>query len=124
MGIENRKSTRYEDFGRVECDDLSIVSGILKDISLKGCKVHFDMPVSFDPENEYDLKIRLSRSNLEPLELVCHPQWMNTMNGATDIGFEILRSKDSSRLESYINLLTKDSDNTTDFIENTSCQFV
>jgi len=124
MGIENRQDTRYPDFGRVECDEISIVSGILRDISLNGCKVHFDVPVSFDPDNEYDIRVRLSRENLEPLELVCHPQWMNTMNGATDIGFEIMHSKDSKRLENYIKLLSKDSDSSTEIIEDTSCQFV
>lgn len=124
---DKRQTKRYDDFGRVDCDELCIVAGILEDISLKGCKVHFNVPVSFDPENEYELKIRLSRDNLEPLELVCQPQWSKTVDGSTDIGFEFLHSKDSSRLETYINLLKNDekqNQEIQEIIEDSSCQFI
>ena len=105
---EKRQHTRFEDFGKIECFDLSPVSGVLEDISLKGCKVHFDSPVSVNTENDYELKIRLSRVNLEPLLLIGHPQWVKSSDLSTDIGFQFLRSRDTFRLESYINKLTSE----------------
>lgn len=124
MGIENRGAERFQDFGRVDCQDLCLASGILEDISLKGCKVRFNVPVSFDPDNEYEIKVRLSRETLEPLELLCKPQWSRTVENATDIGFEFLHSKDTSRLESYIKILSDDKHSSQPIIEDTSCQFV
>ena len=52
MQTELRKNTRFEDFGRIECEDLGPVSGILDDISMNGCKVHFDVPVNVNLEND------------------------------------------------------------------------
>ncbi len=124
MGIENRTTERFQDFGRVDCQELCLASGILEDISLKGCKVTFNMPVSFDPDNEYEITVRLSRENLETLELLCKPQWSRTVDGTTEIGFAFLHSKDTTRLESYIKILSHDRDLTQPIIEDTSCQFV
>ncbi len=101
-----RQHTRFEDFGKVDCAELSPVNGVLEDISLKGCKVHYDFPVEINTEKDYELKIRLSRSNLEPLVLIGHPQWVSAQDLSIDVGFQFLRSRDTFKLESYIKNLT------------------
>jgi hypothetical protein len=111
MSDDNRKEVRYEDIGRVEAVDICALPGVLDDISLTGCRVHFPIPVTVDMENDYELKIRLShKTMLTPLILICHPQWKKMNGNETEIGFQVLRSPDSPQLASYIELLKQDAD--------------
>ena len=108
---DNRKEVRYADIGRVESADICALPGVLDDVSLTGCKVHFPIPVTIDMENDYELKLKLShKTMLAPLTLICHPQWKKMNGNETEIGFQVLRSPDSPQLASYINLLKADSD--------------
>jgi len=104
----HRNSERFDDFARVICGDLCIVSGVLTDISEKGFKAEFNAPCNIDNEKEYEIQLRLSRVNAEPLELLSRPMWSNFVDGKTSIGFSILHSKDSARLEQYIKMLKDD----------------
>ena len=104
----HRNSERFDDFVRVICDDLCIVNGVLTDISEKGFKAEFNAPCNIDNEKEYEIQLRLSRVNAEPLELLSRPMWSNFVDGKTSIGFSILHSKDSARLEQYIKMLKDD----------------
>lgn len=111
MFQNNRKSVRFEDFGRVECPEICPVAGFLDDISLNGCKIHFDMPVSLNMEDDYELKIRLSRFSTEIFTFFAHPQWERQNDGgSSEIGFLLLHSPDTSKLETYINELKKESE--------------
>ncbi|MBQ9538378.1 MAG: PilZ domain-containing protein [Treponema sp.] len=102
MAREHRTDERYEDFGRVEAEDLCSFPGILDDISMKGCKVHFPVPVSLDMENQYKLNISLAQQSAGPLRLICNPQWKKINDSETEIGFRFMRSPDTPRLASYI----------------------
>lgn len=108
MQMNLRKNARFDDFGRISCGDLCPVSGVLDDISMDGCKVHFDAPVTLSLENDYELRVRLSRFPTEELVLMCHPEWSRQNDTATEIGFSILRSPDTARLESYITQLRQE----------------
>lgn len=106
MTVENRQNVRYPEIGRVVCPELCPLSGILDDISLLGCKIHFPVVAVVDLENEYMLKISLSRSPDEaPLQLLSKPKWVKECAGATQIGMEILYSPDQSRLKDFIKYL-------------------
>lgn len=102
MCREHRTDERYEDFGHVEAESICALPGVLDDISVGGCKVRFPVPVAIDMENQYNLTIRLSQSDSSPLHLICCPQWVSLKGSETVIGFSVLRSPDSPRLESYI----------------------
>lgn len=105
---ENRQDVRYKEIGRVIAMDLCPISAILDDISASGCKIHYSFPVVVDLENEYDVKISaLHYSDLEPLHLICKPQWVNESEGNTYVGFSILYSPDASRLLKFIDQLEK-----------------
>ena len=103
-----RMAERFDDFARIECPELCIVSGVLTDISKTGFKAEFNAPCEVDTEKEYTVQIRLSRIAAEKLELLVRPIWTKFNDGKTEIGFSILHSKDSTRLEQYITLLTED----------------
>ena len=104
----HRVSERFDDFARVVCDQLCIVSGVLTDISKSGFKAEFNAPCTIDNEKEYEIQLRLSRVSVEPLELLAQPMWSKFVDGKTSIGFSILHSKDSARLEQYIKMLKDD----------------
>ena len=108
MEQENRLHTRYEEIGRVNAPDICALPGILDDISLNGCKVHYSFPVVVDLETEYDIRLSpLHGSNSSPLNLICTPQWVNETGGNTFIGFKINYSPDAHKLESFIQHLEK-----------------
>ncbi len=102
MAREHRADERYEDFGRVDAEDLCRLPGILDDISMKGCRVHFPVPIKLDMDNQYHLNISLPRQGASPLRLICNPQWKKINDSETEIGFSFLRSPDTPRLASYI----------------------
>ena len=106
MAAENRQVTRYKEIGQVVSPELCAISGILDDISLTGCKIHFPCPVIVDMENEYELEISVSRGPDEtPLHLMCQPQWSNEENGITQIGLKVLFSPDANKLKELIAFL-------------------
>ena len=106
MEQENRLHTRYEEIGRISAPEICALPGILDDISLNGCKVHYSFPVVVNLENEYDVKISpLHGSTSSPLNLICSPQWVNENGGNTFIGFKIHYSPDAHKLENFIKYL-------------------
>jgi len=128
MSQISRKTVRFKDFGRVDAPDISLLPGVLEDISLQGCKVRFPLSLTVDSDNDYELKIHTSRKqNSVPLSLVCHPQWSRGADGGTEIGFQILRSPDTAKLSEYINQLSADDDTAESFetiLTDPLCQFV
>ncbi|WP_294431273.1 hypothetical protein [uncultured Treponema sp.] len=108
-----RISERFDDFARVVCPDLCIVSGVLLDISKEGFKAEFNAPCTVDLEKEYQVQLRLSRITAEPLDLIVRPVWSKFVDGKTELGVTILHSKDTTRLEKYIRML-KDEKNDRD----------
>ncbi|WP_407400091.1 PilZ domain-containing protein [Treponema sp.] len=113
MRKELRGEERYSEIGRVECEQISALPGVLDDISLSGCKVHFPFPANVDKENEYTIFIQLSRADFpDKLQLLCCPQWTfeNEDECQTEIGFSFLRSPDSPELARFIESLKNKND--------------
>ena len=103
MEQENRLHTRYDEIGRISAPEICALPGILDDMSLNGCKVHYSFPVVVDLETEYDVKISpLHGSTSVPLNLICTPQWVKEQEGNTYIGFKIHYSPDAHKLEQFI----------------------
>ena len=78
-------------------------------------------------DDDYEIQLRLARSAQEPLLLVCQPQWVEADNGSTSIGFAILRSPDTARLEAYIAMLDTEATDSNDsdlLPKEEPCQFV
>ena len=101
MEQENRLHTRYEEIGRISAPEICALPGILDDISLEGCKIHYSFPVVVD-----DVKISpLHGSTSAPLNLICTPQWVKEQGGNTYIGFKIHYSPDAHKLEQFIKYL-------------------
>lgn len=106
MNEENRQDTRYVEIGRVIAPEICALNGILDDISLTGCKIHFPCILDVNLDNEYNLKISLSRSPEDtPLQLLCKPIWVKQGAGDTYIGMQNLYSPDESRLKDFIDFL-------------------
>ena len=84
MNTENRTYTRYKDIGHIIAPELCVLPGIIDDISLSGCKVHYQFPVVIDLDNEYEVKLSPSQNpNENPLNLMCKPQWAKEIDGKT-----------------------------------------
>lgn len=106
MGEENRRNPRYPEIGRVNAPELCALPGILDNISLSGCKIHFPVSVVVDLDTEYMIKISLTRSLEDaPLQLMCKPMWVTEDKGNTQVGLEILYSPDDARLREFVSFL-------------------
>ena len=105
MGIENRQNPRYPEIGRITAPELCPLPGILDNLSLTGCKIHFPVSVVVDLETEYMIKVSLTRSIDEPLQLMCKPMWVTENQGSTQVGLQILYSPDDARLREFISYL-------------------
>ncbi|MCI5829681.1 MAG: hypothetical protein UHY90_03270 [Treponema sp.] len=108
MKKELRGETRYAEIGRVDCEQISALPGVMDDISIAGCKVHFPFPVNVDEEREYTVFIQLSRPDFpDKLQMLCRPEWIYEKKDEcqTEIGFSFLRSPDSPELARFIDTL-------------------
>ena len=129
MRKELRGEERYAEIGRVECEQISALPGVLDDISLSGCKVHFPFPANLDRENEYTVFIQLSRQDFpDRLHLLCQPQWfvVNEKESQVEIGLAFLRSPDSPELARLIESLKQkeNSDDITSLIIEDDTDFI
>ncbi len=126
MTKEHRQDERFEDCGHVEANAICALPGVLDDISISGCKVHFPVPVHLDMDNDYNLKITLPETeNRVPLRLLCRPQWKRMHDTATEIGFRFLMSPDTSNLKKYIcSRRISENDSVYNMIINTQPVFV
>lgn len=108
----SRRAERFADFGRVENSEICVVSGMLEDISETGIRVSYSVPPAIDMDREYEVTVRLSRVSDEALSLIVRPvRIFISEKGQASVGFSILQSKDSARLENYIALLREDASN-------------
>lgn len=114
MKKELRGDERYNEIGRVECEQIGALPGVLNDISKSGCKICFPFLANVDKEKEYIIFIQLTRTDFsEKFQLICSPQWLIQKDCQTEIGFSFLRSPDSPKLVKYIENL-KDKENSDD----------
>ena len=103
MNSDTRKTERYDDIGRVDAPAISPMAGVLDNISMTGCKVHYQFPVTVNPEDDIELSIMFARAATEGrFTLLCHPQWVKNGDDFTEIGFKFLPSKDLVHISDYI----------------------
>jgi len=104
--MENRINTRFKEIGHFLAAELCMLPGIIDDVSLEGCKVHYQFPVTVDLTAEYDAQLSPSQNPAEnPLHLKCAPQWVKDSEDKTEIGFKILYSPDGNKLQDFISHL-------------------
>lgn len=97
------------------------------DISARGCKIFYSVPVTIHLEDDYTLTIQVADKSTGDLTLICHPAWANEDSGQTFIGMNILRSPDSERLKRFVESLKSQSDGDQDDqsqIVDSQCQFI
>mgnify|MGYP002627324147 FL=1 len=106
MKHEQRADERFEEFGKVEVEKLCALPGVLDDISVGGCRVHFPLPVTVNMEADYSLRIHISLGNRpRSLSITCQPLWQRLNGNETEVGFKILPSIDTPLLTEYLNNL-------------------
>lgn len=107
MRLEKRRNARFKVLGRVNCKELSPLSGSLVDVSLHGCKIFYNLPVTVRLEDEYEVSLQISDSEDDSIILICCPVWVNEDSGKTSVGMSVLRSPDSEKFVKYVSSLDK-----------------
>lgn len=109
MGIDQRKGERFQEIGRVQCNELCVFPGIVSDISISGCKVRFPAILSVDSEEDYELSFTFTRIIKSfSIILIGRPIWFNLDSDSTEIGFKFLHSPGTRQLSELITQLAKD----------------
>lgn len=122
---ELRKDIRFTDFGRVECNDVCVLPGVLNNVSQNGLKATFPVLVNFDiselKNDEFVISIRLSRFPSDSIELLAIPMWVfkDNSKGCTQIGFSILPTKDFTKYSNYITKMDELEKNETEWEKDT-----
>lgn len=101
--------------------------GNLIDISARGCKIFYSVPVSIHLEDDYTLTIQVADNSTGDLTLICHPVWVNEDSGQTFLGMTILRSPDSEQLRAFVESLKSKNESDQDSksqIVDSQCQFI
>lgn len=127
MRAKSRQDPRFKVLGRAICQEISALPGNLIDISARGCKIFYSVPVTLHLEDDYTLTIQVSDSSTGELTLICHPAWVNEDSGQTIIGMNILRSPDSDQLKAFVDSLQSKSQGDQDSqsqIVDSQCQFI
>ncbi|MCH5283447.1 MAG: PilZ domain-containing protein [Treponema sp.] len=127
MRSEKRQDSRYKVLGRVHCKEFSPLSGSLVDVSLHGCKIFYNLPVTVRLEDEYEVSLQISDSEDDSITLICCPAWVNEDSGSTVMGMSVLRSLDSEKFAKYISRLDKNSGDekkSQNQIVDSQCQFL
>ena len=127
MRAKTRQDPRYQVLGRAICQEISALPGNLIDISARGCKIFYSVPVSIHLEDDYTLTIQVADNSTGDLTLICHPAWVNEDSGQTFLGMTILRSPDSEQLRAFVESLKSknesDQDNKSQIVDS-QCQFI
>ena len=109
------------------CQEISALPGSLIDISARGCKIFYSVPVTLHLEDDYTLTIQVADSSIGNLTLICHPAWVNEDSGHTIIGMNILRSPDSELLHNFVeslkNKVNSEQDGQSQIVDS-QCQFI
>lgn len=109
MGIDQRKGERFQEIGRVQCNELCVFPGIVSDISISGCKVRFPAILSVDTDEDYELSLSFTRIiKSSAIILIGRPVWFNLDSDSTEIGFKFLHSPGTRQLSELISTLAKD----------------
>ena len=127
MRFEERQDMRFKVLGRVYCKELSPLNGSLIDVSLHGCKIFYNLPVTVRLEDEYEISLQISDSEDDSITLICCPAWVNEDSGKTAVGMSVLRSPDSEKFVKYVSRLNKNLGDEKKFqnqIVHTQCQFL
>ncbi|MGN0728974.1 PilZ domain-containing protein [Treponema sp.] len=128
MKKELRGEERFDEIGRIDCEQICALPGVLENISISGLSARFPNPVFVDSEGEYTVFITFSRPDyMRPLEFVCVPKWKTENESETEIGFKILRSPDSPALASFISSLqetTLENSDLSDMLISPEAEFV
>lgn len=106
MKRKSRIDERFEEIARVKAEQICALPGVLDDISLSGCKVHFPNPITLDMENDYEISLDFANAKLkDTLKLLVHPMWQDSDESETAVGFKILCSPDTPKLKAIIDFL-------------------
>ncbi len=127
MCAKLRQDPRYEVLGRVQCNEISALPGNLIDLSLHGCKIFYNVPVTVHLEDDYNLILHTADSLVGDFTLICQPAWVNEDSGKTVLGMSILRSPDSEKLGIFIDHLHKKvnaESSRQDQIVDSQCHFI
>lgn len=102
---ELRKFKRFEEMAKVTVPNLSQFSGVLVDVSKKGCKIHFNIFLNIEMGVEYEIIIYPVLAEVSSFVLIGEPVWVENKRQSTEIGFQFLPSTGIKAFEAYIDSL-------------------
>jgi hypothetical protein len=105
MGMQ-RNSARYSSLATIAINGGLKVSGMVKDISITGCRAEFEKCLDLDRTESYVVRIFPEReSGIGAFGLHCRVAWMNTARNGCAIGFFLEKSSNLREFQSYLDFI-------------------
>jgi hypothetical protein len=104
---EKRKDTRYESTAKVIIEGISKEEGVLKDISVTGCRINLANYIEIKPHTQFKLKIIPEEaSEIDSFHLAVENKWVGTEVDSFVFGFGIIKSPEGKQFGRYVDYLS------------------
>jgi hypothetical protein len=104
---EQRKNRRFPSIARAQIPGVFAGDGLLKDISVTGCRVESTMHPDIAAAQRYTIKIIPEKnSKIGPFELVTECKWIHAKDYVCDIGFDVIESPKGKAFQRYVDYLS------------------
>jgi hypothetical protein len=103
---EKRKDTRYQTLASARIPGVLEDEGLVKDISVTGCRVEYTVAVDIQPHSQFELHIIPEKSSkIAKFELEVESKWIRKDGYSTDVGFLIVASPKGKHFQRYVDYL-------------------
>ena len=104
---EKRRNQRYTTIARVVIEELGNEEGLLKDLSITGCRIELSDYKEVKQHTQYKLKIiPEATSEVEPFLLSVESRWIGTEVDYYEFGFSINEPPKGKQFKRYVDYLS------------------
>lgn len=104
--FDKRAYPRYSSLAQARLESVDYATGLLRDLSITGCRLEFSVALALETGKEYRILIYPeANSRIDPFEIVGESRWNRAGYDAFEIGFFIRTSPSGKAFERYLDYL-------------------
>jgi hypothetical protein len=103
---EKRKNSRYQALACARIPEVLEGEGIVRDISVTGCRVEYTAIADIPLNTQYELQVIPEKSSkVDLFELQVESKWVRNDGYSTEVGFLIVASPTGKHFQRYVDYL-------------------
>jgi len=105
--LDTRAFPRYASLAQARLDHIDYTMGILRDLSITGCRLEFSVAIALEIGKNYKIIIYPEEaSRIAAFEIIGENRWNRAGYDAFESGFFILKSPSGKAFERYLDYLS------------------